>query len=132
LNFFRFFGVIKVKKWLVFSSKGQICIPTIEFEFKWTNQKLTAHYHPSTPVASGSVGYTARALPLGLAPVHAVPLGPGRCYPCRPCEPPHHLHQAVPPDRLALPPPGRAVALPTETSLSDVTITLVRLAFPHY
>jgi hypothetical protein len=33
----------------------------IKFEFKQTNQKLTAHYRPPTLVANSSVGGTAQS-----------------------------------------------------------------------
>jgi hypothetical protein len=69
----------------------------IKFEFKRTNQELTAHYHPLAPV----VGGTARALPPGPALVWVVPPGPGGRYPYRPCRPPRHHQQVVMPSRLA-------------------------------
>ncbi len=95
------------KKRLVFSSNSRIHIQTIKFEFKWTNQELTTHYRPPSPV----VGGTARALPPSLAPVRAVPPGLTVRYPCRPRRPPRHLPQA-------LPAPAQAVAPPLESALT--------------
>jgi hypothetical protein len=44
----------------------------IKFEFKQTNQKLTVHYRPLTPVMGG----TTQALPFGPTPVRTVPPDP--------------------------------------------------------
>jgi hypothetical protein len=104
----------------------QICIQTITFEFKQINQELIVHYHPPAPVTGG----TAWAVPSSPAPVRAIPLGSGRRYPYRPCSPPHHLQRALPPSRLALPPPGQAVAPLTRTSLMSPT-RLTKLLSPY-
>jgi hypothetical protein len=49
-----------VKKWSNLYSSGRIHIQTIKFEFKRTNQELTAHYRPSAPVAGNSASGTAQ------------------------------------------------------------------------
>jgi hypothetical protein len=41
-------------------SNHRIHIQTIQFKFKWINWQTTPHYHPPTPVVSGSAGDTAR------------------------------------------------------------------------
>jgi hypothetical protein len=59
IYFFRFF-TSNDKKWSNLYLNGQICIQTIEFEFKRTNQETIPHYRPSALAAGSSVGGTVR------------------------------------------------------------------------
>jgi hypothetical protein len=72
-DFLEFFGSQMVKTRSNLYLNDQIHVQTIKFEFKRTNQKLTAHYHPPTPEPGGSTGSSARTLPPSLTPVRTVP-----------------------------------------------------------
>jgi hypothetical protein len=97
LGFFQIFWSHNDKKQLVFSSKGQIHIQTIKFEFKRTNQDATSHYHLSAPTAAGSAGDTARTLSSGPTLTQAIPSGPIRWQLYRLRSLPAHLGRTVVP-----------------------------------
>jgi hypothetical protein len=93
LDFFQFFLTSNDTKRSNLYQNDQIYIQTIKFKFKQTNQELTAHYRPLTPVAGGSAALTP-----GPAPVQTVPPGPGGHCPYCPVPLPRLPGRAVPPD----------------------------------
>jgi hypothetical protein len=63
--FFRIFSIFLTQT----VKNGQICIQTIKFQFKQTNQESPHHYRPSAPAACGSAG-TNRGTRSGCHIVH--------------------------------------------------------------
>jgi hypothetical protein len=96
----------------------RIHIQTNKFKFKWTNQKLTAHYRPSAPVAGGSAGGTVRTLPPSPTPMRAIPPGLDGRYPYRPIPLSHFPRRTVAPGHWTVMLSGRALPPATGTSLT--------------
>jgi hypothetical protein len=92
--FSNFLDLKQLKNYQIYIHTNKIRIQMIEFKFKWTNQKVTPHYHPGGSARLDSnVDVTARS----------VPPQPG---------------QAVAPGALAVAPPGRVLPPATGTNLT--------------
>jgi hypothetical protein len=78
MNSFEFFRIVLDFFDLKRLKNSQICIQTIKFKFKRTNQEITSRYHSPASATNGSTSGIARTIAPDPAPTQVLPHTPVR------------------------------------------------------